>query len=135
MKICSLIFALTFAVSSSAMAGLFFGKPDISGSYTCQWHDLATNALYESSLLVSKLRVSYLFSWTSSNGKQYIGNGLFNEKDDSFIAVIYNVLGQPKVEQGIQLYHIDSDGTLTGPWLTQDKTQHGIGVCKRNKTS
>lgn len=126
---------IIFAFSNPAVAGVFWGKPDITGSYTCQWRDLTTNALYESSLLVSKLRVTYLFSWTSSNGKQYIGNGLFNEKNDSAIAVIFNVLGQPKVEQGLQLYHIDSDGTLVGPWLLQDRTEEGIGVCKKNKTT
>lgn len=126
-KILTLSTALLFGLSTSIFAA------DLSGVYDCKGHAPSEKEYTDGVLTVSKSGKIYDFSWQfakeHSNTK---GKGVFNEDDDSTVAVLFTIEKPTPKETGVIIYKTTNDG-IKGTAIISGKNTLGGETCIKRK--
>lgn len=107
--------------------------PDISGSYTCSYHDPSSNPSDGTETVVLKKNGDvYKVSGipTGSVFPYYIGKGLFNKNVSNAIGYIFWQPKSPSVTT-IQIFNIKPDGSLDGVFSESNKDKMGTETCTK----
>lgn len=111
----------TVAVIALTTCSLFA----IEGAYTISGQDPYEKAPYTGTAVITKEGDVYQGQWSFDDKEKYVGTGLKNGNEVSFI-----FQKDDKTLSGVQVYKIDGT-TLSGPWVLLGKSL--IGTEKMQK--
>lgn len=121
--------------SSAAYANKNISK-EIGTSYNCSGYDPFAKIKYSGKTTVTKSNETYQFVWDYGENPAdhvkmlYKGTGIIDEKTAT-MAVVFSNPAEPNYT-GIQFYHIDKKGNLSGHWTITGKDLTGAEDCVKN---
>lgn len=110
------------------------GAADISGSYTCSYHDPFTTPNDGTETIVFKKNGdTYKISGipTGSVLPYYVGKAIFNKDVDNAVGYIFWQPKSPSVTT-VQLFTIKPDGSLDGVFAQSNKDKGGTETCTKS---
>lgn len=124
------LLALSTALLLST-ATVSIAATDISGTYDCKGHAPGGQEYTDGVLKVTKSDSLYNFDWTFASEKSHTtGSGVYNNEDDSSVAVLFTIQKPTPKETGVIIYKI-SGNTIKGTAILQGKKLLGGETCTK----
>lgn len=130
----SLITACFMLASTSVFAA--DASPDITGEYTCKYHDPSlSNPDSSETIKFEKNGDTYKVKQIAKDSviPYAVGVGIFNKDVKNVFSYVY---WQPKTQTttNIQFFTVNADGTLTGGFAQSNKTKAGTETCTKSSS-
>lgn len=131
-KICLVTSLLLPAIMAYAATSTNSGSSSLLGNYQCKRTD-ASGKTTEYPLLINKNGDAYTFEWDNDSGYPAIfGTGVMHPTVTNVASVSF---ADPKNIStfGVELFSIQSDGSLQGSWALNTSNQLGSETCTKGK--
>lgn len=122
----------TSSSSASAPAASSSSSSGFVGNYQCQRID-ASNTTTPLSLAITDAGKTYTLEYDNASGYPVLyGTGVMHPSKTNVLSVSFT---DPKDtnDYGIELFEMNSDGSLSSTWAVQSASQVGTDTCTKSK--
>lgn len=99
----------------------------IEGKYDCHGTEIPTNKPFGCEMVIQKTSNTYASSATCDDGNSYIGNGIYNKKENSLSTGFKNLIKAEEI--GVSISYLKNNGQMVTDWTYLNATTIGHTVC------